>query len=358
MVARVPARRHASESLARLHAGRWATLQTAGAAGAAWYVAHDLLGHAQPFFAPIAAAVSLGAVTAQRGRRALQMLLGVCIGIAVGEGLHALLGTSVLSIALVTLATLNVAMAVGWGFVGQGMMFVNQAASSAILVLALRRSGTGSERFVDALVGGGVALLVSQLLFPPDPLRLLHGAERRTLVVLGDTFDELVDMLQSGRRVDAAWMLRRSEGVHRALDALRESRSSARDITRVTRRRPARRAVEAEDRRAAHLTLLANDLLSLLRVSLGQLSAGEEGSLPRHETGAIRILAQAVRRLDDDAEQSLRLAQRAAASIAAAAPTTAREAVVAQLTSAAARDVRRIAGDEEPAGAPQVAALG
>jgi uncharacterized membrane protein YgaE (UPF0421/DUF939 family) len=358
VAARVPARRRAGESLARLRAARWAILQTAGAAGAAWYVAHDLLGHAQPFFAPIAAAVSLGAVSQQRGRRALQMILGVCIGIGVGEGLHALLGTGVLSIAVVTLVTLNVAVAVGWGFVGQGMMFVNQAAASAILVIALRRSGTGSERFVDALVGGVVALIVSQLLFPPEPLKLLRGAQRRTLAVLGDTFDELVDMLELGRRVDASWMLRRSESVHRALAALLEARSSARDITRLTRRRPARAAVEAEDRRAAHLALLANDLLSLLRVSIGQMSAGDEGSLPDHETEAIRILARAVRRLDADADQALGLAQRAAAAVGVAAAATPREAVVAQLVSATVRDVRRVAGDQSSVAAPQLAATG
>jgi uncharacterized membrane protein YgaE (UPF0421/DUF939 family) len=38
----------------------WFTLvQTSAAAGLAWYLTHDVLGHPQPFFAPIAAAVSL-----------------------------------------------------------------------------------------------------------------------------------------------------------------------------------------------------------------------------------------------------------------------------------------------------------
>jgi hypothetical protein len=37
----------------------WSVVQTPAAAGLAWYLAHTLLGHHQPFFAPTAAAVSL-----------------------------------------------------------------------------------------------------------------------------------------------------------------------------------------------------------------------------------------------------------------------------------------------------------
>src|SRR5580692_9463374 len=37
----------------------WSVVQTPVAAGLAWYIAHTLLGHHQPFFAPTAAAVSL-----------------------------------------------------------------------------------------------------------------------------------------------------------------------------------------------------------------------------------------------------------------------------------------------------------
>ena len=54
-----------------LRAGAMPTLQTAVAAGAAWFVAHDLVGHAQPFFAPIAATIALGLAPGRRSRRAV-----------------------------------------------------------------------------------------------------------------------------------------------------------------------------------------------------------------------------------------------------------------------------------------------
>jgi uncharacterized membrane protein YgaE (UPF0421/DUF939 family) len=37
-------------------------------AGLAWWVAHDVLGHPQPFFAPIAAAISLTSHGCKRRR--------------------------------------------------------------------------------------------------------------------------------------------------------------------------------------------------------------------------------------------------------------------------------------------------
>ena len=58
--------------------------QTSVAAGLSWYIAHDLLGHPQPFFAPIAAAVSLSISNVLRAQRAIQMMIGVTLGIGMG----------------------------------------------------------------------------------------------------------------------------------------------------------------------------------------------------------------------------------------------------------------------------------
>src|SRR5438128_767662 len=84
--------------------GRWSRVKTAGsrawhglaadaarllqatvAATTAWMVAKHVVHHHQPFFAPIAAAVALNASVGERGLNAVRMLLGVFLGIAVGE---------------------------------------------------------------------------------------------------------------------------------------------------------------------------------------------------------------------------------------------------------------------------------
>jgi hypothetical protein len=55
-------------------------------------------------------------------------------------------------------------------------MFVNQTAASAILILALHRPGSGTERLVDALIGGGVVVVIGVLLVPADPHRSPGGS--------------------------------------------------------------------------------------------------------------------------------------------------------------------------------------
>ena len=109
-----------SEARARLAASLWPLTQAAAAAGLAWLVAHNLIGHAQPFFAPIAAAITLSTSAVRRGRRILQMIAGVMIGIAVSEGGAAVMGTSWLSIAVRSLVTMAVASALAVGFSTRG----------------------------------------------------------------------------------------------------------------------------------------------------------------------------------------------------------------------------------------------
>jgi uncharacterized membrane protein YgaE (UPF0421/DUF939 family) len=56
----VRARRRLEGALRRLRSSALPIVQCGLAAGAAWLVAHDVVGHERPFFAPIAAVISLG----------------------------------------------------------------------------------------------------------------------------------------------------------------------------------------------------------------------------------------------------------------------------------------------------------
>src|SRR6201996_4564149 len=88
----------------------WFTLvQTSVASGLAWYLAHDLLNHPQPFFAPIASAVCLSISNVLRAQRAVQMMIGVTIGIGTGSVVWGLLGTGAAQIAIVAFIALALA---------------------------------------------------------------------------------------------------------------------------------------------------------------------------------------------------------------------------------------------------------
>ncbi|MGH8966057.1 MAG: FUSC family protein, partial [Actinomycetes bacterium] len=81
------------QRLARLRSKSWQIGQCAAAAAVAWLVAKDLLGHDTPFFAPIAAVVSLGTSYGQRLRRVAEVTVGVAVGVFIADLLVVLLGT-------------------------------------------------------------------------------------------------------------------------------------------------------------------------------------------------------------------------------------------------------------------------
>src|SRR4051812_3048374 len=146
-------------------------LHTALAAAGAWLVAKHVVGHEQPFFAPVSAVITLGVTVGQRRRRAIEVAVGVALGIGVADGLVAAIGTGAAQIALVVALAMVAAL-----IVGGGSLLATQAAISAVLVATLQPpdGGITPDRFYDALVGGAVALLVSSLVFPIDPVGVVR----------------------------------------------------------------------------------------------------------------------------------------------------------------------------------------
>ena len=104
----------------------------------AWAIAKYLVGHSQPFFAPVAAVVALNASLGERGLNAVRLLLGVVVGIVVGELAVYALGGGIETLALATFAAMAVARALG------GVRIViNQAATSAILTVVAAHGEVG-----------------------------------------------------------------------------------------------------------------------------------------------------------------------------------------------------------------------
>ena len=150
------------------------------AAALAWFLAHDVIGRPMPFFAPIAAVITLASSMGQRLRRTAELVIGVAIGIGVGDSLILLIGSGPWQIGLVVVLAILVATGVGGG-----TPLVVQSASSAVLVATLTRTtGLPWTRFFDALVGGGVGLAVMTILLPLNPLTVVRRAVDPALTAL------------------------------------------------------------------------------------------------------------------------------------------------------------------------------
>jgi hypothetical protein len=117
----------------RLRDAARAILQATLAAPIAWLIATEIVGHAQPFFAPVSAMITLGLTQGERGRRAIEVVLGVTLGIAIADLLVIVLGTGWWQLALVVGLAMSIAL-----LLGSGQMFAQQAAVSAALVATLQ----------------------------------------------------------------------------------------------------------------------------------------------------------------------------------------------------------------------------
>ena len=173
--------------------------QTAVAA-APYFIAHSLVGHVQPFFAPIATTVSMSTTTELRAQRAVQLFAGVLLGIGVGAGVAALLGTGPAALGVAVFVALCAALAIGRGFIAQGALFFNQAAVAAILILTVHTDAEGTGRVIDALIGGGVALVFSLLLFPADPNSVLRRGSQAVFAACERELRWLDEFLTRGQR--------------------------------------------------------------------------------------------------------------------------------------------------------------
>jgi uncharacterized membrane protein YgaE (UPF0421/DUF939 family) len=164
--------RAAARALRQWGAEAWPLLQGTAAATAAWIIAKHVVDHHEPFFAPIAAVVALNTVRGERGRNALRLLLGVVLGITAGELTVAAVGGGYGSLALATFVAMVVARALDGA-----RIVIAQAGASAILTVAVANGEAGTQRLADALIGAGVALVFSQLLFSPEPVALVRRAD-------------------------------------------------------------------------------------------------------------------------------------------------------------------------------------
>src|SRR5918998_128681 len=108
-------RRRLEGAFGRVRASRWPIVQTAVAATVAWFIASTVLGHEQPFFAAIAAVISLGVAVGQEGKRAAELVFGVACGLAVADLIALAIGTGPLQIGAVVALAMAAALLLGGG---------------------------------------------------------------------------------------------------------------------------------------------------------------------------------------------------------------------------------------------------
>ncbi|MEV0428565.1 FUSC family protein [Micromonospora sp. NPDC050495] len=290
-------------------------VQAGLAAALAALLAQRLLGPGAHVFAPAAAVGTIATAIGQRARRTFELLVGVGVGIAVGDLLRALLGTGVWQ----TGAVVALAVATALLVAGRGGALVGQAGGTAVLIATLAPMQPGLEvpRVFDALVGGVVGILVVALLFPVNPLRMLDRAAEPVYGGLTTQLDAVARAL-TDRDADVA--IRALDGL-RALEAdvgrLNDALSGAEEVVTIA---PARWRRRAQFHRYAdgtrHLERVILYSRSMARRCATVLQYGEP--VPPELPAALTRFTEAIRELhrecrsETDPESARRLVRESA----------------------------------------------
>jgi uncharacterized membrane protein YccC len=247
--------------------------------------------------------------------RIIGVFAGVGIGVAVTHVDAS--STSRVALALVIATLVGIVLRVG----ERPNLEVSIAALFLIGFASANVSHLGVQRIWETAVGAVVAILVSTVLWPPDPIRELERRLQRMRQQLAADFAVIADDLATGSGVTST-----------QLDELREhSLDAVRDVFELA---PARRALRWSPLRRKDVELLA---ALEERINLGARAARHVRSVGR-DVADMRVrdrqLAAATRHLADALDRGL-LGQDRSAALAraeqalAAAPITGDQAIVA-----------------------------
>lgn len=327
--------------LQRLRVTAPTVAQAAAATGLAWVVAHDVLGHPQPFFAPVAALVTLGLTLGERGRRGVEVAVGVGLGIAVADLLVLAIGSGTLQLVAVTALAMVAAIVLGGG-----PMLVTQAAASAVLVVVLQPPGDelSFARSIDAVVGAAAALVLSFVVLPADPLAVVRRASEPVLRELAETLDDVAAALEARDAEAATGALLRARRIDAYTHDFHAAAEDGRQTALALRRRGARSPVAVYAVAAGQLEHAVQNVRVLARHSLAAIELDDR--TPPAVVAAVLELGQAVRALEGAlVEPERRPAAREPAAHAAAVATRALEETTNLSASVIVGQVRATAVD-------------
>ncbi len=283
---------HFGVAFGRLRSEWGQVAQKALGAGVAYWIAASLLGHEQPAFASIAALISLSVTTGKEGRQAAELVFGVAIGLTVADLLLSVIGSGALQIALVVgLATGLVT------FFGGGALSTTEAGVSALLMvlLASPASGLSGERFVEALVGSGIALAV-RAIFPNNPGETVKKAAHPIFGEFVGMLEEIYEALYTADLKQAEDALGKARRMDSRVGGFKEALDAGYGTVRLSP--PRRRALGQLGfyaRAADQLDLAVRDSRGLARAAVAMIRVGGPHQGPLAES--ILELARAVEAL-------------------------------------------------------------
>jgi uncharacterized membrane protein YgaE (UPF0421/DUF939 family) len=269
-----------------------AILQSAVAAGIAWLLARLIVGQPEPFFAPAAAVISLGLSRGQPRRRAIELSIGVAVGIGIAAALVKLIGVGALQVTVLVALVMSVSL-----LLNGSQILINQAAVSALLIMTLPGQGAEIDRFLDACVGGAVAIGFGLVFSFHDPFSAVIEARRGALADLAAALEDVAAALAKGDLKAAEAALSGSRKLDAGVDVLYDAVTEAGEIATFSpRRRVLLEELDPQADAAPQIDYAVRDARVLARAATTAIRRGAHLD-PRLAEG-VESLAAATRSLD------------------------------------------------------------
>jgi len=302
----------------------------------AWWGATELLHHQSAFFAPVTVMLSLGMSYGQRLRRVIEVTIGVAIGVLVGDTFVHLFGSGVWQIAVVAITAMTIAV-----LFGAGTMLVTQAGVQSVIITTLvAQQEFALSRWLDAVVGGGVALLAATIT-PASPIRRPRAQAAVVVTELSAILTSTAKALRQSDLELATTTLARARDSEHALDDLRDLSAEGIAVVRLS---PFRRrhlpAVQAIADLMEPLDRATRNIRVLVRRATVAVRTGEE--VPAPYVALISSLADVTAEIAGQLrERRLATGTRAALSTIArsSSPVTRQASLSAEVIRAQVRSV-------------------
>lgn len=252
----------------RFRSGAWRTRKalipaaTAAIASVAAYAfASIILGHSEPYFAATSALITLGFGRDPQIRKALEVSIGVTLGILVGDSLQTLLGQGYWQGVIVVFVTIILAR-----FIDSGVIFTTQMSIQSVLIVLLPIPDGGPfDRSLDAVIGGVIAIAIT-MITPVSLRKDTVSGMRELFATINDVLRELSDALRTHESRSGWAALIEARGLQSQIDTVRSAIATAdQAATYSPTRRSARQDLEEMSRTLEKTDLAVRSLRVIAR---------------------------------------------------------------------------------------------
>jgi len=309
----------------------------------AWWFARYVLDRPDPFFAPLAAISAIGVSLERKLRRSVEMVLGVALGVLVGDVFILWAGRGTWQIGLVVALAMVAAV-----LLQSGPIMVLQASSTAVVIATILPPESETMfalgRFGDALIGGVFGLSLT-LLLPANPLREVTRVGSPLVAGLAGMLARLAGALREHDESLAATALAEAHGLQVSVEQLARTVDASHEIAVLAPARwKARVTLTQVETALPYLDAAVRDARVLARHTQAAIQRGD--AIPPGLDSALDECAVAVQALQRSLDsQGDVAASRAAAIRAAQAATEALQHTSGMLAQTVAGQARMVAAD-------------